>query len=78
MCKLCRFFPVNLQLQITDNPLKKVNFQQETAQLSGSIECVDDNVCGEMNMILRGLDSLEEEYHEVTQGDDFNFIGTIL
>lgn len=67
--KFYRFFPVNYQLQVIDKPLKNVNFKQETAQLTGTVECLDDDVCDEVNMIFRSLDSLEEEYRVVTQGD---------
>lgn len=35
-------------------------------QLTGSIQCKDENKCEEVSVILRG-DHLEEEYQEVTQ-----------
>ncbi len=65
---MVRFFPVNFPLKVVDKPLKNVNFQQKTAELTGAVECMDDNVCGEISVILRGLDPLEEEYNEVTKG----------
>lgn len=64
-----RFSPVNFALKVVDKPLKNINFQQKTAELAGSVECVDGNVCGEINVVLRGLEPLKEEYHGTTKGN---------
>lgn len=63
-----RFSPVNFSLKVVDKPLKNINFQQKTAELTGSVECVDDSVCGELNVVLRGLEPVKEEYHGTTKG----------
>lgn len=55
---------------MVDEALKNISFQQRTAHLVGSVECLDDNVCGDVNVVLRGLDPLEDEYHEMTKGSE--------
>lgn len=64
-----RFFPINHSVKLIDAPLKDVNFRQETAQLTGTIECNDSTVCEEIRVVLRGLGTVEEEYHETTKGN---------